>query len=212
MIHSKSIEKKSARDLAVRFLSDLLNPLTLPLLVFGMAGLAMSFSIESILKILGITALLFLLIPLSAAIFIIKFKKGHTLDFHDRSLRQVLYMASIISVGAGGMVFFNELYAGIYNILFITYLVNLILAILLNFKWKVSVHVGSALTASVLLSWLGSIATITLWPAILAVSIFILIPLLIGARLYLNVHNWFEVSLGVFVGFFSTVFVLLILT
>lgn len=212
MIHSKSIERKSARDLTARIISDLLNPLILPLLVFGMAGLAMGSSTESILKILGITALLFLLIPLTAAAFIMKLKAGSTLDFHDRKVRMVLYLVSILSIGAGGMVFFKESYHGVYSILLITYLVNLILAFLLNLKWKVSVHVGSAVTASVMLSWIGSIATVVFWPAFLAIMVISLIPLLVWARLHLGVHSWFEINMGAFTGLVSTLIMLLLFT
>lgn len=212
MIQPKIFVEKSNRDLLARIISDLLNPLALPLLVFGMASLVMNASNQRVIEVLGSTALVFLFIPLLSAIFIKELKNGRTIDFKERTLRTNLYLVSLLSVGVGGLIFFNDIFTSTYSILLITYLLNLSVAFLVNFKWKASVHVGSAVTALVLLSWLGSADTLIYWPEIATSLLISMIPLLVWSRLYLGVHNWFEIVLGAILGFLSTTLALLVLT
>ncbi|NBC66023.1 MAG: hypothetical protein GVY07_10265 [Bacteroidetes bacterium] len=212
MIQSKTFVEKSNKDLFARIISDFLNPLTLPLLVFGMASLVMNASSRRVIEVLGSTAFLFLFIPLISAIFIKELKNGRTLDFHERTIRINLYLVSLLSVGVGGLIFFDEIFTSTYSILLITYLLNLSVAFLVNFLWKASVHVGSAVTAVVMLSWLASIRTQTFWPAVAAILLISLIPFLAWSRLRLEVHNGFEIVLGAVSGLLSTILALSILT
>ncbi|MCG2589258.1 hypothetical protein [Rhodohalobacter sulfatireducens] len=212
MIQSKTFVEKSTRDLFARIISDFLNPLTLPLLVFGMASLVMNASNRRVIEVMGSTAFLFLFIPLLSAIFIKELKNGRTLDFHERALRTNLYLVSLLSVGVGGLIFFDEIFTSTYSILLITYLLNLSVAFLVNFLWKASVHVGSAVTAAVMLSWLASTGTQTFWPAVAATLLTSLIPFLAWSRLHPEVHNGFEIVLGAVSGLISTILALSILT
>lgn len=211
MIHSESIQQKSTGDMAARVISDVFNPLTLPLLVFGVAGLTTDASLKFITEILGVTTLLFFIIPFLAAVTITKVKRDTTLDFHSRSIRSVLYLISIVSIGLGGFYFFNEIYFETYRVFLVIYLVNLVAALGINFKWKASVHVGSLVTASILLSWLGTFDATGVLPIVIALIIISFLPLLAWARIQLKVHSWFEILLGVVTGFISTSLMILLL-
>ena len=204
MIQSKNIERKPAGDTAARIISDIVNPLTLPLLVFGVAGMASDASLKSITEILGATALLFLFIPLLAAITIVKVNGGATLDFRSRPDRSALYVVSVVSIGLGGLLLFDEIFTKMYRVILIIYLANLVIALGINFKWKASVHVGSAVTASVLLSWLGTFDAAGVWLPFATFIIIIFLPVVAWARIQLRVHSRFEILLGGVTGLIST--------
>lgn len=197
--------------MTARFVSDLLNPLTLPVLVFGIAGLTTDASVKDLAGILGISTVLFIIIPAFTATVMIKFGQGNNFDFHFRTNRIGLYLISILSVGLGGLFIFNEIYTHLYAVILTIYLINLTVAFLLNFKMKVSVHVGSVVTASVLLSWLVLLNLHTIWLSLMAVAMVSLIPLISWSRFQLNVHSWFEIVLGGIMGFTITILMLLFL-
>lgn len=212
MIQSKTISENSTKTLLARLISDLLNPLTLPVLVFGIAGTTLETSSLEILKLVGITFLLFVIIPVTTAVLLKRYEGIKSLDFHKRSIRTKLYLISIISVGAGGFVFFKGVYTGVYDIFLTTYMTILTLAFLLNFKWKVSVHVGSVVTAIVMLIWIGSAAPGATWPGTVAVILMILIPFLVWSRIQLKVHTWFEILIGGIAGIAPALIILNLMT
>lgn len=207
----KSVQRKLAGDEWARIVSDLLNPLTLPLLVFGVAGIATNESVWSIVELLAASAFLFFIIPFLAAVVVIKIKRGTTTDFHSRPSRYGLYLTSCLSVGLGGLLLFSDIYSGTFRVILVTYLVNLLLAMAINFRWKASVHVGSAITASVLLSWLSTLEGAGYLPLFLALLILGLLPLLAWARIQLRVHSRFEILLGGLTGLTSTTLMILYL-
>lgn len=207
----KSVQRKLAGDEWARIVSDLLNPLTLPLLVFGVAGIATNESVWSIVELLAASAFLFFIIPFLAAVVVIKIKRGTTTDFHSRPSRYGLYLTSCLSVGLGGLLLFSDIYSGTFRVILVTYLVNLLLAMAINFRWKASVHVGSAITASVLLSWLSTLEGAGYLPLFLALLILGLLPLLAWARIQLRVHSQFEILLGGLTGLTSTTLMILYL-
>jgi hypothetical protein len=211
MIQLKSIENASVYSLRARIVSDILNPLTLPLLVFGVAGWVTGQSVNNILEILGVSALLFFVLPALSALAISKFGGERSFDFHSRTSRTALYLTSILSIGLGGLIIFNEIYTNIYGLILMIYLVNLMTAFVLNFKMKVSVHVGSVVAASVLLSWLAFSNLQTVWPSLIAVVMLGLVPLVAWSRFQLNVHSWFEILWGGIMGFTMTILMILLL-
>lgn len=183
----------------------------MPLLVFGVAALSTDASLKSIAEVMGATTLLFFIIPFVAAIIMLKVIRGDTLDFPSRSVRSVLYFISIVSIGFGGFLLFNEIYSDNYRVILTIYLVNLAIAMGINFKWKASVHMGSAITASVLLSWLGTMEPAGTGALLIAVLIFSFLPILAWARIQLRVHSRFEILLGGLTGLTSTTLMILFL-
>jgi hypothetical protein len=204
MNHLKSMQRKLASDKWARIVSDLLNPLTLPLLVFGVAGLTTQAPLKSIAELMAASTLLFFIIPFLAAVIVMKINRGTTSDFRSRPARNGLYLISCLSVGLGGLLFFSEIYSGIYRVILVTYFVNLLIAMGINFKWKVSVHVGSAITASVLLFWLATLDGAGIVPFFVALIILVFLPILAWARIQLRVHSRFEIMLGGLMGLTST--------
>jgi len=212
MIHLKGIESESVSFLPARILSDILNPLTLPLLVFGMAGWTTKDSFEKIIEIIGVSTLLFFVIPSLVAITIIKNGFGENYDFQSQTIRAFLYIISILSIGLGGFFVFSKIYAKIYGVILTIYLINLTVAFIINFKWKISVHVGSMVTAAVLLVWLTYLNSFPAWPILIAFIITCLTPIMAWARFQLQVHSWHEIFLGAATGFIVTVTMIFILT
>ena len=203
------MQRKLAGDKWARIVSDLLNPLTLPLLVFGVAGLTTHTPFKSIAELLAASTLLFFIIPFLAAVIVMKINRGTTSDFRSRPARNGLYLISCLSVGLGGLLFFSEIYSGIYRVILVTYFVNLLIAMGINFKWKVSVHVGSAITASVLLFWLATLDGAGIVPFVVALIILVFLPILAWARIQLRVHSRFEILLGGLMGLSSTTLMIL---
>lgn len=194
-----------------RRVSDMLNPLTLPLLVFGVAGLTSNAPLRSIAEVMAASMLLFFIIPFLAAVVVMKIKPETTFDFQSRLSRNGLYLISCLSVGLGGLLFFSDIYSGPFRVILVTYFVNLLIAMTINFKWKASVHVGSAITASVLLSWLSTLKGAGFLPLFFALIILGFLPFLAWARIQLRVHSWFEILLGGLSGFISTILIILLL-
>jgi len=87
----------------------------------------------------------------------------------------------------------------------VTYFVNLLIAMGINFKWKASVHVGSAITASVLLIWLATLEGAGFGPFFVALIILLFLPILAWARIQLRVHSRFEILLGGVTGLICTI-------
>lgn len=205
------MQQKWAGDDGARIVSDVLNPLTLPLVVFGVAGFTIDAPIRSIAEVLAASALLFFIIPFAAAAIVMKANRGTTSDFRSRSVRNGLYFISCLSVGLGGLLLFDEIYSDTYRIILVTYFVNLLIAMGINFKWKVSVHVGSATTASVLLFWLATMDGAGIGAFLTALILLVLLPILAWARIQLKVHSRFEIMLGGLMGLISTTLVILML-
>jgi len=207
-MQSQSVHQSHNSDIAARLISDLINPLILPVLVFAAAGIALNHSAQEILEVVGVSSLLFFAIPFSTAILILRHNPEKTLDFHDRTIRAFLYLVTIFFGGIGGLLIFDEQFTGIHKILFLTYMINLSTAFLVNFKWKLSVHIGSVVTAVLLLLWLSSIAEYYMIPMVFAALLSVLSPFIVWSRMYLEVHNWFELKLGSITAFLVTSFCL----
>jgi len=205
MNYLKSMQRRLAGDEGARIVSDLLNPLSLPLLVFGVAGLTTNASFRSIAEVMAASTLLFFIIPFLAAAIVMKVNPGTTSDFQSRSARSGLYLISCLSVGLGGLLFFSEIYSNTYRVILVTYFVNLLIAMGINFKWKASVHVGSAITASVLLIWLATLDGAGFGPFFVALIILVFLPILAWARIQLRVHSRFEILLGGVTGLICTI-------
>ena len=199
--------QRSNVDRWARVISDILNPLVLPVLVFGVAGMCMNGSTSQMLLLTGVSGVLFLIIPLSVALIMRQSNKFQTLDFKERTCRNWLYLSSVFSVLAGYLIF-DEIFVGTPEVLMLIYLFNLIIAFLLNMKWKISVHTGSMVTAIILLGWIQWMAKNTLIPGKVSAVLLLMLPFVIWSRLHLKVHSRFEVLLGGMVSLISTLMLL----
>ncbi|WP_103665019.1 hypothetical protein [Gracilimonas amylolytica] len=199
--------QRSNVNQCARVISDILNPLVLPVLVFGVAGMSISGSTSQMLLLTGVSAVFFLIIPLSMALIMRQSNKFQTLDFKGRTSRNWLYLSSVLSVLAGYLIF-EEIFVGAPEVLMLIYLFNLIIAFLLNLKWKISVHTGSMVTAIILLGWIQWMAQNTFIPGMVSAVLLLMLPFVIWSRLHLKVHSRFEVILGGMVSLISTLMLL----
>ncbi|MEX2604672.1 MAG: hypothetical protein WD361_10735 [Gracilimonas sp.] len=197
---------------SARFISDIFNPLALPVLVYAMAGISMGHPPYEILKVGIITLNLFFVIPLFTALSGIKLNFGKSLDFNARTGRIYLYLISIVSVGFGGIYIFRDQLSGLYNTITLIYLTNLSIAFIANLRWKVSVHLGSVIIASTLLFWLSIYSDSTYLLAICAFSLLAISPFVLWARLKLKVHNMNELVFGAILGLMTTVIAIYLFT
>lgn len=190
-------------DIAARLLSDLMNPLIIPSIVLGIIGYVGHLTYIKLSMLLGITTLFFAIIPMGVAFIIVLRKPDQSVDFPERSSRNILYLSSISSAFVGSVlilhlfpVFYIELTVSIFFI-------NLLAAFILNFKWKISIHAAAVSTGGqciILLCYFLNATSLSL-SLIGLFTLCILLPIVGWARYRLNIHTIPEIAGGIALGF-----------
>lgn len=212
-IHSKPVANtsKSVPDLFARVISDIANPLVMPLLVILPASLMLDIP-SPMFGMITISAFLFFtLIPFGAVIYLLQSLKISSLDVPLRKNRSRLFGYSIISTTIGSILIFVLSYSE-YRFLAITSAVlflNPILAYFINRSYKISIHTAAVSTACILLMVLqNTLAEINTWG--LGLSLFlllVLLPLMFWSRHRLGIHSVPELAWGSISGIFFTLFI-----
>jgi hypothetical protein len=187
-------------ETCARIISNILNPLVLPLFVIGFVAVISTPNLVSELKIFTLSTVLFAGIPLVAVVLILSGSKHSSIDFDARSSRHWLYLSSILSYGVGGLVVFADLFSGMFRVIIVVYTLNLIVAFLLNLRWKVSVHSGSLFSTAILFLWIGMRFEFHPWALFFGAFLLISSPLVFWSRRKLKVHSLTELFLGAFTG------------
>jgi membrane-associated phospholipid phosphatase len=186
---------KLNKDKLARIISTIFIPPAFTLAVF----IVIAFQLESdeLIKIITIlNALLFGVIAPITLFF--KLRRSGNLVDQDASIKEertIPYMIAVLfySIGLAVLITFN---VSIITVAFwFCYISNTILTIIINSKWKISVH---AMGAS------GPLAAITYVFGPIALLFAILVVLVCWSRIQLECHRFSEVAGGVILAFLST--------
>jgi len=212
LLHStdKGNKHRSRAAGPARLISDLLNPLVLPPLVFIVSGWIIVLELVSISWIGGAALLFYTLIPFLALVYLLNTKAISSLDIPNRSSRPKLFVLSIVcSVLA--FFFFNATISfsnPVISIISLVFLLNLSIAYGINTRWKMSIHTATLTTGgTILLFLLSSVyASTQLSQFIFALLLLLLLlSLLVWSRLHLKVHTTGELLGGIAAGFLFTI-------
>lgn len=161
----------------------------------------------------GVTATLFRPSQILALLFgialpiliIIVLRLLHKIDDIHVSLRKqrtVPFICAIGSYALGAALLSLRPDGGILAVLLFGYASTTLIVMLINFRWKISVH-ATGLG--------GPLAAITLLLGWVVLPLFLLVPLVGWARVYLKAHTLAQVVAGSLFGYFSILFQLGIL-
>jgi membrane-associated phospholipid phosphatase len=135
--------------------------------------------------------------------FVIYLKSRNLIsDFHIpiREQRTVPYAVSIVSYSIGaGLVYWAEGGNALAAAMF-CYLLNSTVVMIINLRWKISAHATSIS---------GSLAAMTMIFGWMLASLYLLIPLVAWARVYLRAHTLGQVTMGTILGLSSSAVLLL---
>lgn len=186
-----------------RHVSDILNPLVLPVAVFATAAIKLESNTASILKVTGIGFLFFTLLPL--LILLIMKRAGHIdhIEVPAQSRRSRPFVYGLFCMLLGSIVFSESglEHAVVYQAFALVSVVNGSFAALINLRWKISIHAMGMSTAAVLFVFLSG-SNPLLWPEATP-SLFLLTALLIAitvlvqwSRVVLQQHSVGQVIAG----------------
>lgn len=194
---------------AANVLSYVLNPLVLPPVGFALILWHFGAPGAEIALIAGVSLVFFCLIPLAYVIRMIRRGEAETLEVRRQERRLKPFLVGITSYAVGMVVMAT---AGTTAVAFLValallYPINTALLVLINMRWKISVHMTSlAGFVSILL-----FVSMTVWrdlpPATEAVltvvtvaPLLALLPLLMWARVRVEAHTLGQVTAGTVFG------------
>lgn len=210
-----SRKQASTSEMLARFISDIANPLFIPPIVFSLVGWYSSLSINLWLGVLSTAVTFYTLIPL--AITIVLLKKGYisSLDAPEQQSRNKLFGFAMISSAIGSLTLMYLLwntYPFLSNTA-IVFLINPFLGLLINLKWKISIHTASLAMASILILFffITEMVLSVFVLACLSLILVLLLLVMIWARHHLKIHTPAELLGGTTTGIMLTSIELLII-
>lgn len=194
---------------AANFLSYFLNPLVLPPIGFALILWHFGAPTVEIVLIAGVALVFFCLVPLAYVIQMIRRGEAKTLEVREQHSRLKPFVVGITSyaVGIAVMATVGTTAVSLLVALALLYPINTVLIVLINLRWKISVHMTSlAGFVSILL-----FVAMTVWQAlppgtelaltVLTVSpLLALLPLLMWARVRVGAHTLGQVVAGTVFG------------
>jgi len=184
-----------------RLVSNLANPLVIPPIVLWILAWTGHLDFHETLSLIGISLVFFTAFPLISAIIYSADQRLWSLDFPDQSSRTPLYSTSTASTLIGSVLvvtLFDEPYLQASVTIF---WINIFVAFLLNFKWKISVHSSAITTGGFCLLLFSFFGTAGLPSLLTGLFLFvILLPLVGWARHQLEIHSISEIIGGISLG------------
>ena len=194
---------------AANFLSYFLNPLVLPPVGFGLILWHFGAPGREIAWIVLVSLVFFCLIPLAFVIRMIRRGEAESLEVRRRENRLKPFLVGITSyaVGMVVMALTGTTAVSFLVALALLYPINTALIVLINTRWKISVHMTSlAGFVSILL-----FVSLTVWrdlpadteavlTALTVAPLLILLPLLMWARVRVEAHTPGQVVAGALFG------------
>lgn len=194
---------------AANFLSYFLNPLVLPPIGFALILWHFGAPPFEIALIAGVALVFFCLIPLAYVIRMIRRGEAKTLEVREQHSRLKPFVAGIASyaVGIVTMATLGTTAVPLLVALALLYPINTALIVLINLRWKISVHMTSlAGFVSILL-----FVAMTVWRAlppetelvltvVTVAPLLALLPLLMWARVRVSAHTLGQVVAGAIFG------------
>lgn len=196
-------------SLAARFISDTFNPLILPPLLFAISLYLTGYDHHQVISIFFTALVFFTIIPILIIFFLKNRNYIQNFDISNLAERKRPFIVIIFSYFLGFLFFLKWFDTGHLLPLYLTicYIVNALIGLLITTKWKISIHsAGIASFSSALLFFhhfqiihndffLGQIF---IWLS------FILIPIIMWARIHLEEHTFAQTLAGALIGFAIT--------
>ncbi len=209
-IHSKSIlnAEKGVPDSIARIISDIANPLLIPIVVIFPTTMILGLS-PLYIGLTTLTALVFFtLIPFGISVSLLRTGYIQNLDVPTRKNRNRLFIYSIISTTLGSVLLFVLCYTD-YQFLAVTaviFFLNPIIGYLINLGYKISIHTAAVASAGILfLALHGHMALTNLWALCLSlIMLLVLLPLMFWSRRQLGIHSFSELVGGCAAGILFT--------
>ncbi|MEP0546634.1 MAG: hypothetical protein ABJF88_06870 [Rhodothermales bacterium] len=190
-------------------LSYVFNPLVLPPVGFGLILWHFGAPGTEIAWVVGVALVFFCLIPLAYVIRMIRRGEAETLEIRRRESRLKPFLVGITSYAVGMVVMATTGTTAVAFLvaLALLYPINTALIVLINLRWKISVHMTSlAGFVSILL-----FVTLTVWrdlppatelvlTAVTVTPLLVLLPLLMWARVRVGAHTPGQVVAGALFG------------
>lgn len=167
------------------FLSHLLNPSMLALLVFG----ALGWQEEWFIGVVG--AGVYAVLPGLSLLLLVRLRRLDQIYPDDRGVRGVLLLQGALCYALGWGVLYGLGASLLVLVTAATYVVNTLSIWVINRHWKISIHAaGVGGTSCILLVSVGELA----WPFVLS------LPAITWARLYLRAHTPVQIGAGAALG------------
>ena len=192
-------------------LSYFLNPLVLPPVGFGLVQWHLGGGGLEVAWTVGVSLLFFCLVPLFYVLGMVRRGRAESLEVRDRTARLRPFLVGIASYLIGIAVLALTVQTALPLIVSIAALfpLNTLLILLINMRWKISVHMTtlagfvSILLFVALTAWrdLPPDAEVALTVASVA-PLLLLLPLLMWARVRVSAHTTAQVVAGAAFGLF----------
>jgi len=199
-----STEKRRAADFVAHAISFIVSPVIVPIATTAILIWLLGANGGQTLAALAFTAFAFCVVPLFDILWMVSSGKATSLDLPDRNERTEPLTVTILAGLVGLFVYWQaESAIDLVSILAITFVANLVVVLLINLFWKISVHtiaIGGMLGVVVFMirPVFGLANLLEAWlVAILA----LLVPLVMWARLRLRAHTPAQVTVGAALGF-----------
>lgn len=168
-----------------QFLSHLLNPAILGVLVFAVHGWLGDWLVA------GIGIGVFAILPGFTLLLLVRWRYLDQLYPEDRNERGVLLLLGVLCYAMGWGILYWHGASLLVLVTAATFVLCTVLVWLINRHWKISIHAaGVGGTACILLVSVGGAA----WPFLLS------LPAIAWARIYLRVHTPAQVGAGAVLG------------
>ena len=194
---------------AANVLSYVLNPLVLPPVGFGLILWHFGAPGREIAWIVAVSLVFFCLVPLAFVIRMIRRGEAETLEVRRQERRLKPFLVGIISYAAGMLVMATTGTTAVAFLvaLALLYPINTALIVLINLRWKISVHMTSLAGFVSILLFVSATVWRALPPpaeAVLTVvtvaPLLVLLPLLMWARVRVEAHTPGQVVAGALFG------------
>ncbi len=201
--------RRTAAYRAANLLSYLINPLVLPPVGFGLILWHFGAPGWEIALISAISLVFFCLVPLAHVVWMIRRGQADSLEVRrqDQRLRPFLVGIASYVVGIVAMALVGTTAGPLLVALALIYPVNTAILLLVNLRWKISIHMTSlAGFVSILL-----FVSLTVWrdlppdtelalTALTVTPLLVLVPLLMWARVRVGAHTPGQVAAGALFG------------
>lgn len=195
-----------------RVITNTLNPLVLPLILFWYGAYRLETDPVVMLMVIGIGVAFYSIIPLIILLVMRRRKQIDGMEVEHRELRIRPFIYGILSMLIGASLFsVSGLQHGeVYQALGMIPIVNAMLAAFITLQWKISIHAMSITTAAIVLLYLSG-PVVLLWPplnlsTLVLGGVFAFIILAVQwSRIVLNYHTPAQVIAGVLLSTILTV-------
>jgi membrane-associated phospholipid phosphatase len=165
-----------------------LNPFLVSLILLVMLAFESTMGIADAFKWLAISIALSVLPTFVFVIYMVRMKRLDGLFENPRNQRNLVYLLAVVLGITGAVILY---YANAPRLLFVTFVAGLsamVIFMLINMYWKISLHTGFiAAAAAVLIIVYGAQAA---WSVLL-------VPLVGWARLKRKMHSFMQVTCGI---------------